>query len=163
MILLGKKSRRKFKSKENIQKVIEEEKNNYTRPKPSFNGKKYTSYLVIFALIVSAVFLVRYVNSLPGKHDSFAQCVVDSGSKMYSAWWCSHCREQKALFGKSFKIIEKGGAHVECSPDGTQTFSQYCIDQGVQGTPTWMSADGEFLGNRMSLEELSSKTNCPLN
>src|SRR5690242_11019622 len=30
---------------------------------------------------------------------AFAQALSASGTKMYGAFWCSHCNNQKALFG----------------------------------------------------------------
>jgi hypothetical protein len=62
-------------------------------------------------------------------YDAFAKCLTEKGATMYGAEWCPHCKEQKAVFGNSFKYIN----YVEC-PDNTQL----CLDKGIQGYPTWI-------------------------
>ena len=42
----------------------------------------------------------------PGKYDDFAICLAENGAKMYGTDWCSHCKDQKLLFGKSFKYVD---------------------------------------------------------
>lgn len=39
----------------------------------------------------------------------------DAGAKMYGAFWCSHCFEQKQIFGKE---VASNFPYVECFPDG---------------------------------------------
>ena len=31
-----------------------------------------------------------------GKYDQFAQCVAAKGFTMYGAYWCPHCKKEKA-------------------------------------------------------------------
>jgi hypothetical protein len=38
----------------------------------------------------------------PGPFDEFAQCITDSGAVFYGTEWCSHCKNQKALFLRVF-------------------------------------------------------------
>lgn len=95
-------------------------------------------------------------NNEPGFYDKFAQCLTDKGAVMYGAKWCSHCQEQKAVFGKSFQYIN----YVEC-PDNIQV----CIDKGVQGYPTWIiSTSTRFEGfdKNSTMKELASSTGCEL-
>lgn len=107
---------------------------------------------VIGALIA---FLVVQAKK-PGTYDTFAQCLTDSGAKFYGAFWCPHCQAQKAMFGKSAKLIP----YVECSqPDGKGQL-QVCIDQGIEGYPTWTFADGTRQSGKRTLEELAQKTSC---
>jgi hypothetical protein len=63
------------------------------------------------------------------KKDDFAKCVTEKGWTMYGAVWCSHCKDQKELFGEAFQYIK----YVEC-PDNIQL----CLDKGVNGYPTWI-------------------------
>ena len=91
-----------------------------------------------------------------GLYDTFAQCLTDKGAVMYGAEWCAHCKEQKAVFGDSFRLIK----YVEC-PDNTQ----FCIDKGVQGYPTWLigtSTKLEGFDESKTMKELSDATGCPL-
>ncbi len=65
--------------------------------------------------------------------DDFAKCIKDSGAAFYGAFWCPHCKDQKALFGDSAQYLP----YVECStPDGNSEL-QVCADRGVTVYPTW--------------------------
>lgn len=116
-------------------------------------------YLIGLAVLVAAAMFgaLLYVNGSPGINDSFAQCLTEKGVKMYGAWWCPHCQSQKKLFGKSFKYINS----IECSPNGTKTMSLQCRNEGIEGYPTWVFADGSRASGQQSFEDLSLKTNCP--
>lgn len=117
--------------------------------------------VVIFMMMI--LYSVIKVSPEPeGEYDDFAQCVVDSGAKMYSAWWCPHCQNQKDAFGSSFRILEEGGVHFECSPGGIQTFSQECLELGIQGTPTWRFSNGNELGGFLTLPRIAQETGCEI-
>ena len=108
-------------------------------------------------LILGIVWLVK-APSRPGRLDSFASCLKDSGTIFYGAFWCPHCQNQKALFGSSAKLLP----YVECStPDGRNQL-QICTDAGVSGYPTWVFPDGTRDSGEVTLERLSEATNCPL-
>jgi hypothetical protein len=83
--------------------------------------------------------------------DVFAQCLADRGAVMYGAEWCSHCKEQKRLFGDSWKLVP----YVEC-PDNTSL----CLEKGVEGYPTWLIGTSTRLVGTQSLEKLSEATAC---
>ncbi len=120
-------------------------------------------YIIGFIAIVIIAFLIfSNKETEPGKYDQLAQCIVESGTKMYSAWWCPHCSEQKKAFGSSFKILEEGGAHIECSPGGIRYFSEFCRSQGIQGTPTWEFPEGTKQSGKLPLEVIAQKINCTL-
>eukprot|EP00245_Coleochaete_scutata_P005636 TRINITY_DN19310_c0_g1_i1.p1 TRINITY_DN19310_c0_g1~~TRINITY_DN19310_c0_g1_i1.p1 ORF type:complete len:411 (+),score=62.47 TRINITY_DN19310_c0_g1_i1:86-1318(+) len=76
------------------------------------------------------------------------------GAKMYGAFWCSHCYEQKQMFGReAMKYVE----YVECYPDGYRRGVQLdpaCEAAGVEGFPTWV-VNGKVLPGERSLEELA--------
>lgn len=119
--------------------------------------KKYKALIIGIVIFGAIVGLLAYQGSKPGKHDTFAQCITDSGAKMYAAFWCPHCQEQKAMFGRSAGKLP----YVECSqPDRKQT--QICIDQKIEGYPTWIFADGTRKSGRLTFEQLSEITSCAL-
>ncbi len=89
----------------------------------------------------------------PGQYDAFAQCLADKNVTMYGAAWCTHCQNQKKLFGNSFRLIP----YVEC-PKNTQL----CIDKGINGYPTWILPDGKKLEGEQTLEKLSQETGCQI-
>ena len=95
--------------------------------------KKIIWALIILAVIGGIIFLLARQASKPGKYDTFAQCITDSGTKFYGAWWCPHCQATKALFGKSAKLLP----YVECSTKNGKGQLQVCIDEQVEGYPTW--------------------------
>ena len=51
----------------------------------------------IYAVLILAAFGVAYYlgERTQHKYDAFARCLSDRGVKMYGAWWCPHCKEQK--------------------------------------------------------------------
>ncbi len=88
-----------------------------------------------------------------GKYDTFAQCLASKKLTMYGAVWCSHCKEEKANFGDSFKYVP----YVECteSPD-------LCVQKGVGAYPTWIDEKGEKYIGVQGLERLSKISGCQL-
>ena len=117
----------------------------------------YWSIALVLIIGVPMGYWAWYM-SQPGKHDTFAQCLKDSGTKFYGAFWCPHCQEQKAMFGKSEKLLP----YTECSlPDG-KTTTQVCVDAEIKTYPTWEFADGSRVTGTQTLAALSAKTSCPL-
>lgn len=66
---------------------------------------------------------------------ALAAHLKQTGAKMYGAYWCPHCHEQKQLLGKdAFKQI----AYIECADAQIpQKQSDACRQAGVQSYPTW--------------------------
>lgn len=115
------------------------------------------SIVVAVALIGLMVFLIQMPRT-PGKYDTFATCLKDKGAVFYGAFWCPHCRNQKAMFGKSADLLP----YVECStPDG-QGRTKECTDKKIEGYPTWEFADGSRQNGEVSLADLAAKTSCTL-
>ncbi len=65
---------------------------------------------------------------------ALAEHLTKVGAKMYSAYWCPHCHEQKELFGKqaSEKLIV-----IECAPDGHNSQAALCASKKIDGFPAW--------------------------
>jgi len=113
---------------------------------------------IIIGLVILGVLASFMVSARPNKLDSFVQCIKDSGTIFYGAFWCPHCQRTKAMFGTAAKLLP----YVECStPDGKGQFP-VCIDKGINNYPTWVFPDGSILTGERTLQELSEKTNCPL-
>lgn len=124
-------------------------------------NKKLVIGIVVFIVlfIVGVFFLSGKSNSGNStKLDGFAQCLKDSGTTFYGAFWCPHCQNTKAEFGASAKLLP----YVECStPDG-QGQLDICKEKGVQSYPTWEFSDGSRLEGEVPLETLAQKSNCSL-
>ena len=123
--------------------------------------KKSTKITVGFILLV-VVALIIY-NSVrgsadSGKYDAFAQCLTDSGVKMYGAYWCPHCQNQKKMFGSSWDNI----IYIECSLPNKAGQTDICIAAGIQGYPTWEFADGSRTSGELTFGDLSLRSGCVL-
>ena len=109
-------------------------------------------------LIFLFIFLLLPKNVVRTDLEPFASCIRDSGAKFYGAYWCTHCQDQKKMFGTAKNILP----YVECSSSDGKSQTQICKDNNIQGYPTWIFNDGSTLNGTISLDELASKTNCPL-
>ncbi|XP_042457018.1 thiol-disulfide oxidoreductase LTO1-like isoform X2 [Zingiber officinale] len=82
---------------------------------------------------------------------SLAKHLRSIGAKMYGAFWCSHCNEQKQMFGsEATKVLD----YVECFPNGAgkgRTMASECSSVGIQGFPTWV------IKGKLSLQILSGE------
>lgn len=99
-----------------------------------------------------------YYMSTPGKYDTFATCITDSGAKFYGTFWCPHCGAQKAMFGKSKEMLP----YIECSTPDRNGQLQVCKDAGITSYPTWEFADGSRASGEQQLTTLAEKTSCSL-
>ena len=121
--------------------------------------KKQNVILALFSLTI-LLFIISCTKSaaLSSQYNNFAKCLTEHGAIFYGAFWCSHCADQKKLFGKSIQYVN----YIECStPDkGGQT--PICIGAKIRGYPTWEFKDGSRLSGLISLEDLSEKSECPL-
>ncbi|MEI7563163.1 MAG: hypothetical protein WCJ39_05895 [bacterium] len=80
-----------------------------------------------------------------------AQCLTKAGVKMYGTPTCSHCLDQKAMFGESFKEIN----YIDCSATPNA-----CTQ--IQGTPTREFSGGTTLLGTQKLEDLAKQAGCTL-
>lgn len=79
---------------------------------------------------------------------SLAKYLHSIGARMYGAFWCSHCIEQKQMFGQeAAKILD----YVECFPEGVgkgRKMAALCTAAGVEGFPTWIIKDQVLSGEQ---------------
>jgi uncharacterized membrane protein len=66
---------------------------------------------------------------------ALARYLKEKGAKMYGAYWCPHCHEQKQLFGKpAFNEIN----YVECADvQNPRQQTDACRKAGIESYPTW--------------------------
>ena len=123
------------------------------------NWGKTAVYGVVLLAVFGAAYYLGYRSQ--HKYDGFAQCLKDRGVKMYGAWWCPHCQDQKEKFGQaSFKRVP----YVECGvPGNIKGQNPVCKEDGIQHFPTWQfPPTGERVERVLTLEELSDRTGCSL-
>jgi hypothetical protein len=61
---------------------------------------------ILIAALMVAAFAGAYYMGLTnrtGHLNAFAQCLEGKQVKMYAAYWCPHCFDQKEMFGSSFR------------------------------------------------------------
>jgi hypothetical protein len=92
------------------------------------------------------------------RYDGFAKCLSSKQAKMYGAYWCPHCAEQKEEFGKSFQYVN----YVECAIKGSREMTAACKAAKVEHFPTWQFGAGPLVEGKFPLQELSDKTGCSL-
>ncbi|MGB9073647.1 MAG: hypothetical protein WCC22_13485 [Terriglobales bacterium] len=116
----------------------------------------------IYAVLIVAAFGLAYYlgHRSQHKYDAFARCLGDRGVKMYGAYWCPHCEEQKEKFSASFEYAP----YVECGVKGDpRAEAQVCKDADIKHFPTWQfPPTGERVERVFTLEELSDRTGCSL-
>ena len=118
--------------------------------------------IAVYAMLILAAFGLAYYlgNRTQHRHDAFGRCLTNRGVKMYGAYWCPHCVEQKEKFGASFEYVP----YEECGIKGDlHGVSQVCKDAGIKHYPTWQfPPTGERVERVFTLEELSDRTGCAL-
>ncbi len=144
------------------------------------------STIVVILVVVALGILLNKPKAI-GKYGPLAQCITDSGTKFYGAFWCSHCQNQKALFGGAKDLLP----YVECAlpleeqkladieiqkakaegrlkegenPEtiGIKTRQDICKEKDIKSFPTWIFTDSSILTGEVSLETLALKTSCVL-
>lgn len=114
------------------------------------------NYMILGVVVVLiAAYLI--LTNLPGPYDQFAQCLSAKGAKMYGAFWCPHCQDQKEMFGSSVRFVD----YVECSTPDEKSETQVCMDANISSYPTWVFSDGSRNIGEMAFGDLSQKTGCP--
>jgi hypothetical protein len=89
--------------------------------------------------------------------DQLAKCLTEKGAKMYGAYWCPHCSDQKKSFGSAFQYV----TYIECDAKGENPNPQACRDAQIEAYPTWKMSGYEDLDGSQSLPKLSQWSKCP--
>ncbi len=73
------------------------------------------------------------------------------GAKMYGAYWCPHCHDQKELLGKEANKIVP---YIECAEDGQNAQPGLCKAANITGFPTW-EINGQIYPGVQDLNKLA--------
>ena len=84
----------------------------------------------------------------------FAKFLNENDIKMYSAYWCPHCHDQKQLFGKE---AVKELTIFECAKDGKNNNYEFCITKDIKGFPSW-EINNQIYSGVKELKELAIMT-----
>ena len=82
---------------------------------------------------------------------ALAEHLTEVGAKMYGAYWCSHCQDQKKLFGQ--EAVSKLN-YIECDSKGKNAQPNLCVTAGIKAYPTW-EISGKLQEGVVSLENLA--------
>jgi len=110
---------------------------------------------IVVAFAAAYYFLWHRHNS---RLDAFAKCLTVKQAKMYGAFWCPHCEEQREKFGSSVDYIP----YIECGIKGSKGIAAVCTDAGIKRFPTWIFVDGTRVEGAHELDFLSRETGCAL-
>ena len=117
--------------------------------------------LIVVGMIILILAIGAYSYSQskkPGKLDVFAKCLTANDAKMFGAYWCSACAQQKSLFGKSFKYVN----YVECAVQGSDLQTGVCRENSIESYPTWEFADGSRQTGVITPGQLAVLSGCEL-
>ena len=131
------------------------------RPREGGQAKGEALRKLGILLLIAAAFAGAYAlgrRRRGTRLNGFAQCLAAKQTKMYGAFWCPHCADQKALFASSFQFVP----YVECGIPGSRKENETCLEAGIKRFPTWEFQGGERREEVMGLEALSEKTGCGL-
>lgn len=125
---------------------------------PDRNWERIALYGLLIVVVVGVAYYLFHRSQ--HKYDAFARCLGDRGVKMYGAYWCPHCQEQKEKFDASFEYAP----YVECGVKGDpRAEQQVCKDADIKHFPTWQfPPTGDRVEKVLSLEVLSDRTGCSL-
>jgi hypothetical protein len=115
--------------------------------------------LAVVVLAITGVFKGEDRQQTEAELIAFAECLQAEGATFYGAFWCPHCQNQKAMFGRRGSDALP---YVECSTRDGQGQTQECIDAGVESYPTWEFADGTRVTGTQSIETLAQYTSCEI-
>lgn len=116
-------------------------------------NKKIAIWVIAIVAIIVIILGYRGISgkAISSSHDEFAKYLTAKGVTMYGTEWCPHCKNQKKMFGSSFKYIH----YVDCDKNRNE-----CLINGVTGYPTW-KIDGINYPGEQSLERLASLAGYP--
>ncbi len=116
--------------------------------------------IAVVAVTLFSGFTGQVVN--PGTDNTntgnFAECLTDRGVKMYGAYWCPHCQNQKNMFGSDWENVN----YIECSLPERAGQTEECRNAGIKAYPTWEFQDGTRLESELTFKQLSAYTGCSL-
>jgi hypothetical protein len=112
---------------------------------------------LVVVVIVWGIYYFYYAKPV-STLDGFAKCLTSRNAKMYGLYWCTHCQDQKEMFGYAFQYVN----YVECGVKGVRAETEECKQAGVKNFPTWQFTDGSRLEGAQLLALLSQKTGCSL-
>jgi uncharacterized membrane protein len=109
------------------------------------------------AVVLSAIYVLTPAPPAGSDYATrLARHLSQSGVVMYGAYWCPHCRDQKAMFGPAASLLP----YVECDPRGAHAQPDNCRARGIRVYPTW-DFHGRLEEGALTLDELAQRSGYP--
>jgi hypothetical protein len=124
-------------------------------PDPASRKKKLIWGGIILLFVLAYVAGWEYKNH---RYDGFAKCLASRQARMYGLYWCPHCAEQKAMFGKAFQYVP----YVECAIKDSHELAPACKAADIKLFPSWQFDSTPPIPGVFPMQELSDKTGCSL-
>jgi uncharacterized membrane protein len=127
----------------------------------SFSWPRWLSRTVPVGLAAILLLHLNYSGILgeaPAAEDPAARALAEhltaSGAKFYGAFWCPHCQQQKAMFGRSASRLP----YIECSPSGQSApEAKECSDARINSYPTWFF-NGQRVEEVLDFKQLAERS-----
>ncbi len=120
----------------------------------------FTGAIVAIVTLTGTLVVYGSQGKIAAQSNTFAgrlaQHLTATNAKMYGAYWCPHCIDQKNKFGEAQKLIP----YVECAPNppkGVKSETALCEQKGIKGFPTW-EINGKMLSGERTLDELANES-----
>lgn len=132
------------------------------RQRPARVPARTWGWTAVAAVAAAGLLVGGYVVSAPrsaaaGYAEGLARHLTASGVKFYGAYWCPHCTDQKAMFGKAQRYLP----YVECDARSPIGQPQVCAQAEIRAFPTWDIGGNRYEGV-LSLEDLARLTGFPV-
>ncbi len=126
--------------------------------KPASNPKSRDRLIWLGIGVVLILAYVGFWYHNNHRYDGFAKCLAAKQAKMYGLYWCPHCADQKAMFGKAFQYVP----YVECAIKDSHELAPACTAAKVKLFPSWQFGTNPPIEGVFPMQELSDKTGCVL-
>lgn len=120
--------------------------------------KVFLTFVLLIAILAGFWFIGKAITAFTGYSiteiknlEQFTKCLANK-TELYVNAGCSHCANQKSLFGDSLKYLKI----TDCAVD-----TDKCIEAGVTQVPTWIINNEKAVGVQ-SLKKLSELSECEL-
>jgi predicted lactoylglutathione lyase len=110
---------------------------------------KKTKIMIAVAVILIVIFIFNNQQD----YDEFTKCLTEKGISMGGTEWCSHCKNQKEMFGSSFQYVDYHDCDLE---------QEWCTEKGITGYPTWILSDGSKHPGEQKLSTLAELSGCEI-
>lgn len=112
--------------------------------------------IMSIVILIGIIFIVYFLFNRSGKRgeNNLASCLKQKGAKMYGAYYCGYCNQQKQILGNSSDI-----PYIECI-DKNGKSKEECSKLNVASYPTWIFSDGKRISGLASVEQLKQYAGC---